>query len=162
MDTIEGTVNQFMRSLKRIDPDLRKQLMRRVKALGKPVETAIKSNLPAISVLIGMNNKGRLGWGIGKPANSTTLRFKSTASKMSSVSPLLSVVVNSPAMVITDMAGRRSEGKTKSGRQMIARLNRERRASRFVYPAGDKAKPGVDEQIKVTIEEAARETLRNL
>jgi hypothetical protein len=162
MQTVEGTVNQFLRSLKRVDPDLRKQLVRRVKEIGKPVQTAIKNNLPAISVLRGMNNNGRLGWGIGKPADSTTLRFKATASKTSAISPLLSVVVNSPATVVTDMAGRRSEGNTKSGRAMIARLNRERRASRYVYPAGDQSKPEVEHQIKATIEEAARETLRNL
>jgi len=162
MATVEGTVNQFLRSIRRVDPDLRKQLVRRVKEIGKPVQSAIKANLPIQPILKGMVNNGRLGWGVGKPATSTTLRFRATASKTSAVSPLLSVVINSPAMVVTDIAGRRSEGRTKAGRAMIARLNRERRASRFVYPAGDKAKPGVEEQIKATIEEAARDTLRNL
>jgi hypothetical protein len=160
---VTGTINQFLRSLKQVDPDFRKTLVKRVKEIGKPVETAIKSELPVIAPLSGMNNNGRLGWGIGKPVNSTTLSFKATASRYKAVTPLLRVIVNSPATVVADMAGRRSSGSTPSGRNMIKVMNaRARRASRYVYPAGEKAKPGVEDQIKITIEEAARTTLRNL
>jgi hypothetical protein len=159
---ITGTVNQFLKSMNQVDPDFRKTLIKRVKEIGKPVDTAIKNGLPSIAPLSGMNNNGRLGWGIGKPAKSTTLSFRATGNKFNKVSPLLKVIVNSPATVVSDIAGRRSEGNTRSGRVMIRQLNRERRASRYVYPAGDRAKPGVEEQIKITIEEAARETLRKL
>jgi len=160
---VTGTVNQFIKSMNQIDPDFRKTLIKRVKDEGKPVETAIKNNLPVVAPLSGMNNNGRLGWGIGKPVNSTTLSFKATASRYKAVTPLLRVIVNSPATVVADMAGRKSSGSTRSGRNMIAVMNaRARRASRYVYPAGDLAKPEVEKQIKITIEEAARETLRKL
>jgi hypothetical protein len=161
MDSVAENLGRMLRSLRAIDPELRKQLVRRIKEIGKPVESAIKSAIPEIAPLSGMVNKGRLGWGVGKPAKSTTLSLKSSGSKVSSVTPLLRVIVNSPATVMADMAGRRAEGNTPAGRQMIRQLNiRKRRASRFVYPAGDAAKPGVEEQIKATIEVAQREIER--
>lgn len=152
----EIAIARLLKSLRAIDPELRKAVMRRVKEIGKPVDSAIKSNLPTVSPLSGMNNAGRLGWGVGKSSNSTTLKFRATASKFAAVTPLLKVVVNSPATSMIDYAGRKASGNTPSGRAMIAKLNTIRGASRYVYPAGESAMPGVMEQIQITIDEVAR------
>jgi hypothetical protein len=155
MADVPGTAANLLKALKSIDPELRKQFVRRVKEIGKPVNEAIKSNLPTASPLIGMNNSGRLGWGVGQSPTSTTLAFKSTGSKTAEVTPLLSVKVNSAASSVVDMAGRRSSGNTSSGRAMIAKLNSIRNASRYVYPAGLAASKNVEAQIQTTIEEAS-------
>jgi len=156
MADVPGTAANLLKALKSIDPELRKQLVRRIKDIGKPVQTAISSNLPTVAPLSGMNNNGRLGWGVGTSATSTTLSFKSTGSKTSAVTPLLSVKANSAATSIADMAGRRSEGQTRSGRVLIARLNAIRAASRYVYPAGEGASRDVEGQLQITIDEASK------
>ncbi len=156
MANVPGTAANLLKALKSVDPELRKQLVRRIKEIGKPVDTAIKANLPTIAPLSGMNNNGRLGWGVGKPATSTTLAFKATASRTSEVSPLLSVKVNSAATAMADIAGRRGNGNTASGRAMIARLNAIRGASRYVWPAGLASVKDTEAQIQTTIEEASK------
>jgi len=62
MADIPGTAAGLVKALKSIDPELRKQFIKRLKDIGKPVESAIKSGLPPIAPLSGMNNGGRLGW----------------------------------------------------------------------------------------------------
>ena len=147
-EPIDVPINKLLKRIREIDPELRKQIVRNIKDVGKPVETAIKQNLPAISPLKGANNKGRLGWNVDKPHDSTTLKFKATGSKTQAVTPLLSVRINSAAMSMMDIAGRKSKGTTRSGRAMIARLNRERRASRYVWPAGLEASPKVQDALQ--------------
>jgi len=155
MADVPGTAANLLKALKSIDPELRKQFVRRVKEIGKPVNEAIRSNLPTVAPLSGMNNAGRLGWGVGQSPTSTTLAFKSTGSKTAEVTPLLSVKVNSASTAMADMAGRRSSGNTRSGRAMIQKLNAIRNASRYVYPAGLAASKNVEAEIQTTIEEAS-------
>lgn len=156
MADVPGSAANLLKALKSVDPELRKQFVRRVKEIGKPVQTAIRDGLPTISPLSGMNNNGRLGWGVGTSPTSTTLSFKSTGSKTSAVTPLLAVKVNSAATSVVDMAGRKSAGRTASGRALIAKLNTIRNASRYVYPAGESASKNVEAQIQITIDEASK------
>jgi hypothetical protein len=156
MADVPGTAANLLKALKSIDPELRKAFVRRVKEIGKPVETAIKSNLPTIAPLSGMNNAGRLGWNVGKISNSTTLSFKATGSKTAEVTPLLSVRANSAATAMADIAGRKGSGSTRAGKVLIARLNAIRAASRYVWPAGEGASKGIEDQIQSTIDEASK------
>jgi hypothetical protein len=153
-------INQLVKGLKSIDPELRKSFIRNLKSLAKPVDTAIKQQLPQVSPLSGMNNNGRLGWGVGKPPTSTSVLFKSTGSKSNAVTPLLSVRVNSAASSVVDMAGRKSSGSTRSGKAMISKLNSIRAASRYVYPGGESARDQVIKQIEDCIEETSKIVMR--
>ena len=132
-------IAKLLKEIKAVDPQFRKEVMQQAKAIARPVESSIKANLPAVSPLSGALNNGRLGWDVGKKHDSTGIVFKGTASKISSVTPLLGVRINSAAMSMMDMAGRKASGNTASGQAMIAKLNRMRGASRFVYPGGEKA-----------------------
>lgn len=156
MADVPGTAANLLKALKSIDPELRKQFVRRVKEIGKPVDSAIKANLPTVAPLSGMNNNGRLGWGVGKASNNTTLSFKATGSKTAAVTPLLSVRVNSPATAMADIAGRKGSGSTRAGKVLIARLNAIRNASRYVWPAGEGASKNIEDQIQTTIDEASK------
>lgn len=153
-------INQLVKGLKAIDPELRKSFIRNLKTIAKPVELAIKQQLPQVSPLTGMNNKGRLGWGVGKAPDSTSILFKSGGSKTQAVTPLLSVRANSAAMSLVDMAGRKSDGNTASGRAMIRKLNSMRSASRYVYPGGESARDQVIQQIQDCIEETSKIVMR--
>lgn len=148
-------IAKLLKQLKAIDPELRKQFMQNAKAIAKPVESSIKSNLPSVSPLSGAMNNGRLGWNVGKRFDSTTVKFKGTGSKMTSITPLLSVTVNNAAMSMMDMAGRRASGNTGAGRAMISKLNQVRGASRYVYPGGEKALAEAVNALKGIIEDVA-------
>lgn len=157
MADVPGTAANLLKALKSIDPELRKRLVQRVKAIGKPIETSIKSNLPTSAPLSKFNNPYRLGWNVGKPANSTSMRFRSSANKERAVTPLLSIRTNSAAVAVVDMAGRGRGGSTPQGRAMVRNLNeRAGRASRYVWPAGLAAQPQAEREIQITIDEASK------
>jgi len=156
MADVPGTAANLVKALRSIDPELRKRFITRLKDIGKPVESAIKSALPTIAPLSHMNNSGRLGWNVGKQSNSTTLSFKSSASRMKEVTPLLSVRANSAATAMADIAGRKGSGSTNAGRAMIRNLNAMRAASRYVWPAGLSSSKDVESQIQITIDDASK------
>jgi hypothetical protein len=155
-DPVDVPINKMLKALKEIDPELRKAFVRDAKLIAKPVETEIKRGIPVVAPLSGMNNNGRLGWGVGKKPDSTTIQFKAGGSRRTAITPLVKIRVNSAATVLSDMAGRKAMGNTPSGRSMIRVLNeRVRRASRYVYPAGEKAQPAAEKEIKAIISKVA-------
>lgn len=165
---IEQPIAQYLRELKTVDPELRKQFTKDAKAIGQPVAAAIKSNLPTVAPLSGMNEPGRMGWNVGVPATKTTLKFKGTRSNERAVTPLLGVWVMSPLMAMIDMAGRGKGARTGLTREYDYKGGRRRhrlngqgasmlsalggRGSRFVYPAGQRAAVGVEEKLKAIID----------
>lgn len=108
-------IRELQRKLREIEPSLRTEFMREVKAIGKKPQEAIQKAIPTEAPLSGLN-KGRIKWGeakTGKGAKSTTIRFRTKAGGKSLTTTLLSIRVNSAATSIADMAGRsgRSVGK---------------------------------------------------
>lgn len=108
-------IRELQRKLREIEPSLRTEFMREIKAIGKKPQEAIQKAIPLEAPLSGMN-KGRIKWGeakTGKGAKSTTIRFRTKAGGKSLTTTLLSIRVNSAATSIADMAGRsgRSVGK---------------------------------------------------
>jgi hypothetical protein len=148
-------VAQYLKRLKEIDPKLRTEFMRQAKNVARPVESSIKSEIPTVSPLSGAMNRGRLGWGIGKTPTSTTIKFSGAGKRSTSVTPLLKIVVNSAAVSIMDMAGRKGGGNTPSGRGMIRVLNGQKAASRYVYPGGLKAVDQAVAELKSIIDSVA-------
>ncbi len=106
-------IRKLQRDLKDIEPKLRTQFMREVKAIGKEPQKAIRNAIPNDSPLSGMSKPGaKLQWGhVSKGAKSggaksTTIRFRTQAGGKSLTTTLLGIRVNSPASSIADMAGR--------------------------------------------------------
>lgn len=70
-------------------------------------------------------NYGNTGWGMGKPIDSTTVRFRTQAGGRSLTTSLVSVRLNSAAVNIMDMAGRSGrsvgQGKRQSGMTPVVR-----------------------------------------
>lgn len=170
----------LLRDLEAFEPGLKKQLVRDAKAIGQPIASVIKSQIPTSAPLSGMDNNGRLGWGSGKPANSVTIKFRSGGSRYTAVTPLVSVWVNSPMTTIADVAGKggmrkakritteyaykdgkRRHAITSQGRTMIARL-KERNLNNFVYPAVEDRIEDAQTAIKLIIEKYARLVNRKL
>lgn len=103
-------IRQLQRKLRSIEPSLRTEFMREVKAIGKSPNDAIKKAIPDISPLTGMTKPGAtLKWGVarkGTGAKSTTVRFRTQAGGRSLTTTLLGIRVNSAATSVADMAGR--------------------------------------------------------
>ena len=119
-------IKKLKRELAEIEPDLRKQFIKDIKAVGKEAEKPIKSAIRQVRPLSGMiNHMGITGWGQGKPIDSTTVRSKMSSGGRSLTTSLVSVRVNSAAVSIFDMAGRSmrylGQGKRRSGTTPVVR-----------------------------------------
>jgi hypothetical protein len=174
-------VRQLQRALKNIEPTLRTQLVRDVKAIGKPLQMDIKSAIGQVTPLSGMIGNSRISWGGTRPADSTAIQFRTQAGGKSLTTSLLRVKVNSPATVLADMAGRskryvgsgyRGSGYTReferNGVSMRRRTTREaglkfienldsklgKSASRFVWPSAEGALPAIRQAVDRRLKEA--------
>lgn len=153
-------IRGLMKALNDIEPGLANKMKADARKAANPVVKEIKAVIPAVSPLSGMNNKGRLGWGVGKKANDVRPSFAIKRSRTKDTTALVSVKVNSAATALTDYAGRRSSGKTKSGKAMIVALNRKRRASRWAWFGAEKALPETTRAVKSIIEEYGKKVSR--
>jgi hypothetical protein len=175
---IEQPIAQYLRELSKIDPELRKQFVKDAKRIAVPVQAAIKSALPTVAPLSGMYEPGRMGWNVGVSHDKVTVKFKGSRSRDRAVTPLLSVWVMSPVVAMIDIAGRgkgRSKGVSREypykggkrrhklngqGVNMISQLGRS--PSRYVYPAGERARAAIETQLKAIIDVVANRINRRL
>jgi len=174
-------VKGLLKDLEDLTPGLKKQLVRDAKLIAKPLIAIIKSQIPTTAPLSGMKHGGRTGWGASVtkkgnriPANSVTVKFRSSRSRFSAVTPLLAIWVNSPMTAIADVAGKGSMRKAKTitsqyaykdgkrrhrvttqGRWMIKGL-KERNLNNFVYPAVEDKLEDAQAQVKLIIDKYAR------
>lgn len=169
-ESIVYDVKGLLRDLDGLEPGLRKQLVRDAKDVAKPIVSNIKHVIPSVAPLSGMNEKGRLGWGVGKPANSVTTKFRSGRSRYSAVTSLVSIWVNSPMTAVADIAGKGAMRKartvtndysykgssrrhrvTTQGRWMVKRL-RERGANDFIYVAVGDSLDDAQRKVKLVVD----------
>jgi len=120
-------IRQLQKNLREIEPGLRAQFVKEIKSVGKEAEQPIKSALRKVKPLSGMiDHYGATSWTHGqKPADSTTVRFRTQAGGKSLTTTLVSVRINSAAANIVDMAGRSGrsvgQGKRRSGTTPVVR-----------------------------------------
>jgi hypothetical protein len=145
---------KVLRSIdKQIVNDARKDLRTGV----MPVVNAIKSNIPSEAPLRGMVHNGRTGWNPAGIGVKTKTDFSKRAVK--NESSLVSIIVGgkgrsssgAAAFQIADMAGKKRSGNTASGRAMISRLNAQRQASRYAWPAALREIPFIEDVVNGTI-----------
>ena len=168
-------IRELQKRLKAIEPRLRTELVRDVKRIARPLESDIKSNIPSIAPLSGMGkDRGRLGWGVGVPANKTLIQFRTSAGGKYLTTLLVRVMVSSLATVLSDMTGRtacfvgagprndnasasekRRNSSPAKGAKFIESLNRAlgSGASRMAWPAAEKSRDAV----RVAIEQVLRQ-----
>jgi len=172
------------RKLAAIDSGFRKQMAKDAKQVGREAESIIKSALPTSSPFGASNSRGRLAWnhqvnakGRSLANNATGVAFKTSGSRRSAVTSLVSVKVLAPATVIADIAGRsgryidrgfRGSGMTRmysrnglmmrhtlngQGEAMIRKLNSSGgRPSRYAWPAIESHRPRLEAEVRHIIE----------
>jgi hypothetical protein len=163
-DIIYTNVPMLLRQLDQIEPGLKKALVKDVKRIAKDVAEPVKRAIPANAPLSGMNRTGRLSWNNGYTkkrsritAHDVKPSFKATRSKSRTVTPLVKVIVASPAVAMLDMA---RSSHSKQGAAMLARVGGS--ASRYVWPAALKALPKVTADVKAVLEVAAKKLGKKL
>jgi hypothetical protein len=148
-------VNQMIKELRLVEPELYRQLRKDLINDVKPLYRAIKSNIPPVAPLSGLNNNGRLGW--GKPVK---VSAKINLKQRRGFTTLLTVRTENAAVEMIDMAGSRTTGNTPQGRAMIANLSGK--ASRYVWPAANRYLPQIIQAANGTLERYSKIKNRTL
>jgi len=152
-------IAKLQRELMKIEPELKKRLIRDIKQVAEPVKNKVQSAIPTIAPLSGMNNRGRLGWqpATGKKPNDVRIVYRASSKRNAGlVTSLVSVNVGSAVVVMSDMAGKRNPmGRNARGAAMIRNLGRK--PSRYAWPAAEEALPGAQGKIKNIIDGYCRE-----
>jgi len=151
-----------LKNLRRVDPELRKEVVREMKKAAKPMQATARALFPTAEPLRNWGN-WRGGYDVSRVRSGVKVSFKGTRARDRDVIPLLTLRQVNPAGAIYDMAGRaggkgrRSEGGER-GRQMIGKLNMQGFSSRAMWPAAEKHLPKVQADVAKAIE-AMTETI---
>jgi hypothetical protein len=148
-------VNQMIKELRQVEPELYRQLRKDLINDVKPLYRAIRSNIPPVAPLSGLNNNGRLAW--GKPVR---VSAKINLKQKRGFTSLLTVRTENAAVEMIDMAGSKSTGNTLQGRAMIANLSGK--ASRYVWPAANRFLPEIIKAANNTLERYSKIKNRTL
>jgi len=173
--------NGIVKELRKIDAETLKWMRRESKALAKPLQTAVRNSIPNTPPLSGMRpkiGKGRVAWGIGKPAKSVLIQTPRN-SRSGQYKTIVRIAVQSAGTVLADMAGASGKFNGARSRTRVYRYSRSKtgsrwhsltpqqginfafnldkgkgvkqsHASRFVWPAAEQALPTiVDEGQKI-------------
>jgi hypothetical protein len=113
-DFLASDIRNLQKSLKNIDPDLRKEFLREAKSIGRTAEQLIKPAIPSVAPLSGMDTNGNYGWNNQQTkrgrvtANKTMVQFRTStgSNTRGGTTSLISVKVMGPMTVIADIAGR--------------------------------------------------------
>lgn len=148
-------VNEMIKELKQIEPELYRQLRKDLITDVKPLYQIIKSRIPIEAPLSGMYNNGRLGWG-----KAVRVTAKINMRKRRGYTSLLSVKTSNAAVEMVDMAGIASSGKTNAGKKMIENL--PGKPSRYVWKAAERYLPQIIEAANKTLERYSKIKNRTL
>jgi hypothetical protein len=171
-------VRELQKRMKAIEPRMRTEFVRNLKAIGKPLESKVKTGIGTIKPLSGMlKDKGRLGWNVGVPADKTLIQFRTSMGGKSLTTSLLRIKVSSPATVLVDMAGRsgksvgegrrndnaspslrRRNANRNKGYAFIASLNikNQHTPSRKIWPSAEDSLPAVRHEVEKVLANAFR------
>jgi len=154
---IQG-LKEMQRMLAGLDKKLVSALQREAKAIAKPGADQVKSAIPSVAPLSGMNNRGRLGWNAGMPANKVTVRYSARRSRVAATTSLVSIRVDSPVAAMIDVAGKgkgaSTRKKSKAGDAMIVAL-KSRNVTNFAWPAVEQEIPRMNAEIRLVLDKYA-------
>lgn len=111
-----------VKELGQIDPELAKAAKVRIREAANPMVNGARGFIPNEAPLSKWSNGGRTGWSTARVKAGITAKVSTSRSKTKEIR-LLNVVQKDVAGAIFDMAGRRSNGNTLSGQNLIKVLN---------------------------------------
>ena len=145
-----------LKTLQKVDPELRKEAVKGMKQAASPLEAAARSLVPDAKPLTNWYG-WRGGYDATKAKRGIKVAFRGgrVKGRDADVFPLLTLRQTDAAGVIFDIAGRSfpgrgSEGGTR-GAAMVAKLDEVRRASRSMWPAAEREMPTVTKALEDVI-----------
>jgi len=170
--TIEvAGIKDALRVLNKIEPGARRELTRNYKKVMEGVRQDVKDSIPFGPPLSGMayNWTTKSGTQIFPWADhNNNVRVGVSGKKVREFSGFLTNLAtfylryDGPSAVVVDMAGK-GKVPTKQGATMVAALSRKFRSpSRFLWPAWERNKPQVIDEIKLLVDDLMRRTSREL
>lgn len=166
-------IRAMNRTLRNMEGNLLKEMRKEIRTIAKPINQQIQANIPAQAPMSGMERgTGRLTWLGTKKPKSTSILNRIKASGRSLTTTLVAIQLNSPAVSMSDMAGRVNQTRpvsreytirlrngdivkrrhrvTTQGQQMIRNLGAK--ASRYGWPALENKLDAVAREIDKVIE----------
>ena len=150
-------VPEMMGILKQIDPALQKATIAKMKLAAEPMIREARQSIPdepprpsdPTKNGKGWSANGRLGWNAAKIRRSITVKYKGRPNRKWGETnwTLLKMVMGNPAGAVYDIAGRKTAGVTPQGRALIAKLDRELKASRVMWRAAERHLPDVQQGV---------------
>jgi hypothetical protein len=117
-------VREVLAELKKLSPDLVKQLRKDLRSGVQPTVKAVVAAFPSAPPLSGMANNGRLRWSKVRGSVSITPGRSRRYARTSSLVSIKTVGDPDAGVRMAELAGSRSNGSTPQGQNMIAVLNR--------------------------------------
>lgn len=149
-------VRDCLRILGKVEPELKKQAQKRLKAAAVPVLAEAKSLIPERPTS-GWKSGGRIGW--NQTAVQRGLTILGPRGGRGKRVVLVALKQNNAAGAIYEVVGRKSAGTTRSGQAFVKALNTNHGpASRAGWRAIDHQAP----QLREAVAEAIQDTVRLL
>ena len=148
---------EALRTLQKIDPELRKEVVRGMKRAASPIENAARSVIPAAKPLTNWYN-WRGGWDQAQVRKGVKVAFRGgrVRGEERDVFPLLTLRQTNAAGAIYDIAGRSFPGRGSEGaargRAMVDKLGQDGRPSRYMWPAVERNMTTVTGELESVIE----------
>ena len=155
---------ETMRDLGKIEPAMKRAVIKDIRGIVKPVVDIINARIPSVAPLSGMNHNGRTGWGnVKKVAVKVDLRAPrrspGTGTQGAKQMSLVRIITKGAPVAIVDMAGkaggRKSRRESKYQRPNFASaLDPVGTPSRFMWKDIDKSIGLIEHQLQKTVADA--------
>lgn len=155
---VEG-VSDVLRILNKLEPELRKQAPKRLKAAAAPLVDEARGTVPNEPPMSGWAKGGRIGWSTAAIRRSIVIRFRSRARGNAREFVLLKLYSKSPALSVYDFA-ESARRKARSGRpnnprsseQFVRNLNTSGgKPSRVMWRAAERRLPSIQKEVGVVL-----------
>jgi hypothetical protein len=151
-------VAEMLRTLKQLDPELRKSTVKAIKAPAKVILATARATIPNEAPMSGWRGGTRGNgqfpkWNPGAAKKGVKLKFSSSMSQRKRQWDLLRVVQTDAAGAVFDMAGKNGGSGTRQSQQFLANLRAFGSPSRDVWPAVEKHSAEVTAAIRVAVAE---------
>lgn len=145
---------EALKTLQKLDPELRKEVVKGMKQAASPLESAARSLIPDASPLTNWGTwLGGYDTAAVRKGIKVAFRGGKVKGQAGDVFPLLTLRQTNAAGVIYDAAGRSFPGRNSEGAQrgraMVDKLARSGNASRSMWPAVERHMP----QVQATLED---------
>lgn len=164
-------LQQALKNLQKIDPALRRAVLKDIKKAAEPLTTTINNRVPGAPPLSGMNNKGRTGWDKVKKVvvslNTKKPRRQLDRPGYDQIAVVRVITKGSP-VPITDMAGKAGGTKSRApvGRRRpnfaSALGSRLGEASRFMWRDVDALQAEAERALKPIIDKVMADAQKEL